>query len=181
MKMKPKTKNETVLTVLKIFALLALLYYGILSVLYLVLYVSSLFSAQLFSNIYNGLGLPELKEQNFLKYTLTVLLLVALSVLKANVWYRAVLIIQNIKIENPFSIKITRRLEKMSYNLLYIWILGFVASTFSYWLTTQSEMAGSLKEQLSSKEFLFMAGLLFIVSQIFRHGVEIQSENDLTV
>jgi hypothetical protein len=30
-------------------------------------------------------------------------------------------------------------------------------------------------------EFLFMAGLVFIISPIFKRGVELQSENELTV
>ncbi len=84
--------------------------------------------------------------------------------------------------ENPFTMEVARSLEKISYILLNIWILGFIASTFSFWLTNQNEiLPNSLQEALGSKGFLFMAGLLFIVSQIFKRGVELQSENELTV
>jgi hypothetical protein len=30
-------------------------------------------------------------------------------------------------------------------------------------------------------EFIFMAGVVFIMSQAFKRGVEIQSDNDLTI
>lgn len=32
-----------------------------------------------------------------------------------------------------------------------------------------------------SAEFVFMAGVVFVMSQIFKKGVEIQTENELTV
>ena len=179
--MKPKMKTETVLTALKIIALFAFIVFCIFCIAYIILYVQSLFIAQPFDNVFLGKELLELKEQNILKYTITVACLIIISALKANVWYRAIQIIQKIKIENPFTIRMAGRLEKISYNLLYIWILGYLGSTFSYWMTNQNETANILREQLSTKGFLFIAGLLFIVSQIFRRGVELQSENDLTV
>ncbi len=174
-------KTEIVLTVMKILVWFALLFYSIFCVLYVILYVDSLFNDHPFSNIYLGLDLLKLKEYSFLKYSTSLASLIVLAALKANVWYRVTRIIQNIKMENPFTMEVTRHLEKISYILLNIWILGFIGSTFSFWLTNQSEMAKSLQEALGYKGFLFMAGLLFIVSQIFRRGVELQSENDLTV
>ncbi|MCG6190451.1 DUF2975 domain-containing protein [Maribellus maritimus] len=179
--MKPKIKTETVLTILKILAWIAFFGFAIQTTMYIISYIISFIKPKGTWFAFDNLNLYGLKEQNFLKYTLTIVLLVVLTALKANIWYQATQIIQNIKIQSPFTMEITRRLEKISYFLLYIWILGYVGSTFSFWLTNQNEIAKSLHEGLSSKEFLFMAGLLFIVSQIFKRGVKLQSENDLTV
>jgi hypothetical protein len=30
-------------------------------------------------------------------------------------------------------------------------------------------------------EFLFLAGIVFVIAQIFKRGIEIQTENELTV
>ncbi|MBN2635649.1 MAG: DUF2975 domain-containing protein [Prolixibacteraceae bacterium] len=38
-----------------------------------------------------------------------------------------------------------------------------------------------MNDSWNTGPFLFMAGLVFVISQIFKRGVEIQSENDLTV
>ena len=179
--MKTKMKTETVLTILKIMAWIAFFGFSIQATMYIISYITSCINPEGMWFAFENLNLHELKEQNFLKYTLTAALLIVLTVFKANIWYSAIRIIQNIKIENPFTMGMTRRLEKIGYNLLYIWILGYVGSTFSFWLTNQDEVAKSLHEALSSKGFLFMAGLLFIVSQIFKRGVELQSENELTV
>jgi hypothetical protein len=46
------------------------------------------------------------------------------------------------------------------------------------WLSKQ---AGLSLQDWNGAEFLFVAGLVFIVSQIFKRGVEMQSENELTV
>ncbi|GLU53977.1 hypothetical protein Dfri01_34380 [Dyadobacter frigoris] len=40
---------------------------------------------------------------------------------------------------------------------------------------------GIISEAWAAEEFIFMAGLVFIISRVFKRGVEIQSENDLTV
>jgi hypothetical protein len=50
---------------------------------------------------------------------------------------------------------------------------GYTASLF--------KLTGELFGTYITGEFVFMAGLIFVISQIFRRGVEIQSENDLTV
>ena len=179
--MKLKMKTETVLTIMKILVLIVFFAYCIACALFMISYAKSLFNPHAANDIHMGPDLYELKENNFLKYSILVACLILLSALKANVWYRVTRIIQNIKMENPFTMEITHRLEKISYILLNIWILGFIASTFAFWLTNQNEMAYNLHETLNSKGFLFMAGLLFIVSQIFKRGVELQSENVLMV
>jgi hypothetical protein len=98
--------------------------------------------------------------------------------MKANIWYRVARIISLIKIESPFTLELTRKLEKISYLLFSISILGYLGSTFAGWL---GEKAQQFQNDWDAGEFLFMAGLLFIVSQIFKRGVELQSENELTV
>ena len=42
-------------------------------------------------------------------------------------------------------------------------------------------LTGELHGNWISGEFIFMVGLVFIISQVFKRGVEIQAENDLTV
>ena len=46
------------------------------------------------------------------------------------------------------------------------------------WLSKQ--VAG-LQDRSLSAELIFYAGLVFVIAQIFKKGVEIQTENELTV
>jgi len=98
--------------------------------------------------------------------------------LKASVWWMVVKLINKIKLANPFTREIAHSLEFISYLLFAVWVLSATAGGFSAWV---EKMDGNLKISWNHEQFLFMAGLVFIISQIFKRGVEIQSENDLTV
>ena len=176
-------KTDQVLTVMKIFAWIAFFGYSIQCGSYLISYIVSWFNPQAASDIYKGLDLFGMKEHSNVKYTIFVASLVAVAGLKANIWYRVTQIIPKIKIENPFTIEVARRLEKISLILLIIWILGYAGSAYAGWLSRTFEFVVNSEtlRSLNSGEFLFMAGLLFIVSQIYKRGVELQSENELTV
>jgi len=39
----------------------------------------------------------------------------------------------------------------------------------------------SMQENYISGEFIFLAGVVFVIAQVFKKGVEIQTENELTV
>ncbi|RYY11044.1 MAG: DUF2975 domain-containing protein, partial [Chitinophagaceae bacterium] len=49
---------------------------------------------------------------------------------------------------------------------------------YTSWLLKKT---GQLYGSLLSGEFIFMVGLVYIISKIFKRGVEIQTENDLTI
>lgn len=38
-----------------------------------------------------------------------------------------------------------------------------------------------IPENWISGEFIFLAGVIFIIAQIFKKGIELQSENELTI
>jgi len=43
------------------------------------------------------------------------------------------------------------------------------------------DQSAGMKGELISGEIHLLAGVIFVISQIFKKGVEIQSENELTV
>lgn len=178
MKFKVQTKTDQILILMKIIAWIAFFSFVVKAGSYAISYVVSIFNSEGASDLYMGNNLYQLRKLDFIKYSILVAGWVILLVLKANVWYRVAGIISLIKIENPFTLEITHKLEKISYLLFSISILGYVGSAYAGWL---GEIAARFQKNWGGGEFLFMAGLLFIVSQIFRRGVEIQSENDLTV
>lgn len=69
-------------------------------------------------------------------------------------------------------------MEKISYILFGICVLSSIHNIHLNYLS--GKISIPLKDW-DTGEFLFMAGLVFIFSQIFKRGVAIQKENDLTV
>jgi hypothetical protein len=74
--------------------------------------------------------------------------------------------------------EVARRLEKISFVALGTWVVTLLSNVYSSLLM---KITGKLYGTWLSTEFIFMVGLLFIIATVFKRGVEIQSENELTV
>jgi len=87
-------------------------------------------------------------------------------------------VLSKVNLQNPFTTEVARLLERISVVLLGIAIVAFMNNAQAGWLLKTNGVA---QYKLAIDEFLFMAGLVYIISQVFKRGVEIQTENDLTV
>jgi hypothetical protein len=144
----------------------------------LVSYSISCVNPEAAKNLYRGLDLYNLRLFNFWHYTLTVSLMVAFTGMKAFIAFLAVQTLSKVNIANPFKIEVAIILERISYILFGTWFIAMLGNAHTGWLLKQT---GELHGNWISGDFIFIAGLVFIISQIFRRGVEIQSENELTV
>lgn len=173
-----KTRTELILKVMYIIAWIAYIGFLIQTGTILISFGVSWFNPEAARDLYQGLDLYKLSQTNFWYYAHSVSFLVALTGMKAYVSSLAIKILSKVNLTNPFTMEVTRILEKMSHILFGIWMVGVINNGYASWLvkrfaTSQGEVA--------TGEFLFMAGLILIISQVFKRGVEIQSENELTV
>jgi len=129
-------------------------------------------------NLYRGLDLQQVKEFNFWHYTGTVVLMVAILALEAYVAFLVTRVLSKIKLANPFTVEVSNMLEKISYYIFGVWLTVMFYNAHTAWL---SERITGFQENFISGEFIFLAGVVFVFSQIFKKGVEIQTENELTV
>lgn len=178
MEKKKKTRTGQVLELMHILAYLPFIGFMIEAGAILVSFVVSWINPEAANNLYKGLNLYGLRQFDFGQYALTISLLVMLAIQKSYVWYLAIVTLSKINLTNPFKPEMAARLEKMSYVLLGIWLVAEFSEAHAKWL---GKNAGETYDAANAGEFLFMAGLIFIISQVFRRGVEIQSENELTV
>jgi hypothetical protein len=95
------------------------------------------------------------------------------------VWYRVATLLSKLNLQDPFSRKVARSLEEIGIQLLGIWVVSVIAQQSVAWMSKNSGIhIGSLH---AVNEYLFIAGIVYIVSQVFKRGIEIQEENELTV
>ena len=80
--------------------------------------------------------------------------------------------------KNPFTTEVVSRLEKISYYAFGIWLVTMHYNAHTAWLMKKT---GELNGNFISGEFILMVGLVYIFSQVFKRGVEIQSDNELTI
>ena len=178
MKKTGKTQTEHVLIFMKILAWIAFFSFVVTAGVLMFSYISSAWNPESAKNIQEGLNLFQLRQENFVLYSVLMISQFIMYILKAVVWWMVVKLILKIKLANPFTLEVAHRLENISYFLFAVWVLSVTSGGFIAWL---GEKAGALNDSWSHGPYLFMAGLVFIISQIFKRGIEIQSENELTV
>ena len=176
--LREKTKTQQILKILKVLAWLASIGFTVKAGAFLISFIVSYFNPNAAMNLYKGLNLYDLSLFDFQKYSLMVFILVGLTVMKAAIWVMVAKIISKIELKNPFTKDVARRLEFISYTLFTTWLLAIIGNIY---INLLGEMTDKLNGTLDAHNYLFMAGLVFIISQIFKRGVELQSENELTV
>lgn len=146
-------------------------------------YVLSLFVSKGASNLYEGLNLSELKQYSTWHYTCIVSFMVALPALKAYLFYLVIRIFSKIDLDHPFSAQMADLILQISHVALGTGIVGIIANGYGQWLSKNGlESTETLRQHWNgSVEFLLLAGIIFLIAQIFLRGVEIQSEHELTI
>jgi len=129
-------------------------------------------------NLYMGLNLSGLQAYGIEHYSIIVIMLIVLTGLKAYIGYWVVKISMEMKMEKPFSEGVSRIISIISQIALITGILAIIAEAYSKWLMKQNL---DIPIDWAYGEILFFAGVIFILAQVFKKGIELQSENDLTV
>ena len=176
--MSTKTKTQTILVVMNVLAWLTFIGIMIEACGILVAYGVGAAKPSMASKMYKASDWNNLREFDFWYYTAIITLKAAILIIEAFTAYMVIKVLSTIKITNPFTMDVAKRLENIAYMLILAWVAVLLYNGQVKWLSKQ--VAG-LQEQLLSPDFIIYAGLVFVISQIFKKGVEIQSENELTV
>ena len=114
----------------------------------------------------------------------TLLISIA-SVMKACLFYFIVKILNEKKLNmsQPFNNEMRRFMMKACWLSFGIGLFTLAGVRYTEWLTKMGvKMPDTQHLHLGGPDvWLFMAVTLFVIAQIFKRGIEIQSENELTV
>ena len=176
-----KTKTETILVISKFLALLGAIGYSIQCGGQLTTLVASFINPDWAKRTYEvDLNIFSIRDHSTWYYAYAMCLTIAVSALKAFIWYVVFELLVKLKLQTPFSIEVERKLERIAYLLLGVWIVSSIFwKTYIYYLSQATGI--QLQANNSGDEYLFMAGIIYIISQVFKRGIEIQEENQLTV
>lgn len=134
------------------------------------------------SDLYLGLNLSELYNYSIGHYVSIVSILILLWGLKAYIFYIIIKIFSKINYAHPFSTGVNRLISTISYVALGVGIIAMITNNYSDWVSTKGVALDNLGDYLSGgPEFLFMSIIIFFIAQVFKRGIEIQSENSLTI
>lgn len=82
----------------------------------------------------------------------------------------------------PFNSFVSRQITKISYFTLAIGILSYIARQTAKNLQHHGYDIDNLNEfWADSQAFILMAAVIYVIATIFKKGIELQNESDLTV
>lgn len=176
--MTTKTKTETILTVMNVLTWITFIGLMIEAGAVLISYGVSISYPKAAMNMYKGLDFYSLSNYDFWQYTGIVTLKAAILIIEAYTAFLVIKVLSKIKITNPFTMDVAKRLENIAYTLILAWVAIMFYNGQLKWL---SKTVADLQNRSLPNELIIYAGLVFVIAQIFKKGVEIQNENELTV
>lgn len=136
-------------------------------------------------NSANYFKLFELYQYDWGQYLVIITYMTIVGIMKALLFYQIVKILYDKKLDlsQPFNKELRRFIINISYLALGIGLFSSWGSKYTKWLIEQGVKMPDM-ETLNldgAGVWLFMGVILLIIAQIFKRGIEIQTENELTI
>lgn len=132
--------------------------------------------------LYLILDLRKVFEQDEVLFGILFSLAIGVTGMKAYAFFLITQIFTNLNLHKPFSEKISTLISKISYFIFFVGILGALSHQFQQGLLIRGyDVAAAGHYWNDYDAYLMMAAVVFVIAQIFKKGMEMQSENDLTV
>lgn len=174
--------NDFVFIVIKIVAWIIFVGLCIEAGALLLNFIFSIFKPEMIKNLYNKLDLSQLYAKSEFGFYAMYSFVLILAILKAILFYVVIELSLKLKLEKPFSETVSKLISKMSYYTFSIGILGFIAREVAKKLTLRGFEVDQLAQFWPDSEaFILMAAIIFVIAAIFKRGIDLQNENDLTV
>ncbi|WP_320815872.1 DUF2975 domain-containing protein [Flavobacterium sp.] len=131
------------------------------------------------NDLYFGLDLSELLAYDKIHYLNVVSITLVALVLKSYLSFLVLQIFRKLDLENPFTLDISKLITKISYYSFIIGVLYNLGNSYKKSILKESVFLPQL--DWNSDEFLFISGIIFVISLVFKKGIDLQTENELTV
>lgn len=176
-----KTDN-IIFTILKIVAWIIFVGLSIESGGLIVNFIFSLFKPEMIPNLYQKLDLTDMYDKsNWAFYNMYSFILL-ISILKAVLFYFVVILVTKIDLSKPFDDFASKKISQISYLTFSIGFLSYFARESAKNLNHRGFNVEDLNQFWGdSQAFILMGAVIYLIAVIFKKGIELQTENDLTV
>lgn len=142
----------------------------------------SLFKPDFVKNLYQKLDLMEMYETADWAFFGTYSFILSISILKSFLFYVVIRLMHRIDLSKPFNTYVSKQISQMSYYTLSIGFIGYIAKQFTKILMHHGFVTNHLNQfWTDSQAFIVMGAVIYLIATIFKKGVDLQNENDLTV
>lgn len=148
----------------------------------LVNFVFSLYNPEFISNLYQKLNLMEMYHRSRWAFFCMYSFILAIAILKAFMFYIVSMLVTKFDLSKPFNTFVSNQISKISYYTLSIGLISYIGKQSANHLQHRGYAIANLEPfWADSQAFILMAAVIYIIAAIVKKGVEIQTENDLTV
>lgn len=141
-----------------------------------------LYNPEIVKNLYQKLDLIQMYKDNSSAFFGIYSFILIISILKAVLFYTVINLMHKMNLSKPFSTFVAKQISQLSYYTLSIGFISYIARQFVKNLNHHSSVSDNLNQfWVDSEAFIFTGAIIYIIAQIFKRGVELQEENDLTV
>ena len=145
-------------------------------------FVFSILKPEMVHNLYQKMDLSELYNRSQWVFYGMYGFVLFLSILKCILFYIVIMLLLKLDLEKPFNTFVSTQITQMSYLTLSIGIVSYIASEIAKSLQqTGYEIEPLNQFWVDSEAFILMAAVVYVIAVIFKKGIELQSENELTI
>ncbi|MBP6587870.1 MAG: DUF2975 domain-containing protein [Flavobacterium sp.] len=177
-----KAKNNFVFIVLNIVAWIIFVGLSIEAGGLIVNFIFSVFKPEMVPNLYQKMDLSELYNRSQWAFYGMYSFVLVISILKSILFYVVIMLLLKLDLEKPFNSYVSKQITQMSYFTFSIGLLSYIARESAKNLQHRGYEIDQLNQfWVDSQAFILMAAVIYVIAAIFKKGIEIQSENELTI
>lgn len=148
----------------------------------LVNFFFSIFKPEFVSRLYQKLDLTQMYKSSQWVFFGMYGFILCIAILKAYLFYIVIRLMHKMDLTSPFSTFVAAQIMRISYFTLSIGLLSFIARQTAKNLTHYGFATESLSQfWADSQAFILMGAVVYIIAVIFRKGVDIQNDSELTI
>ena len=141
-----------------------------------------MYNPEFVANLYQKLDLSQMYKDSNMAFFGVYSFILIIAILKATLFYTVIRLMHKMDLSKPFSDFVAKQISLLSYYTLSIGFLSHIARQLVKNLSHHGFVPDNLNQfWADSQAFIIMGAVIYIIAVIFKKGVDIQTENDLTV
>ena len=145
-------------------------------------FVYSIFKPEIVGKLYQKLDLQEMYQLSKWVFFSMFSFVLVVSLLKAYLFYLVILLVTKFDLSKPFNEFVSEKISQISYFTFSIGFVSYIARQTGKNITNKGIDTQMLNQfWVDSQAFILMSAVIYIIAIIFKKGIDLQNENDLTV
>lgn len=145
-------------------------------------FIFSIYRPEFIPNLYQKLDLIAMYKHSQVAFFGMYAFILSIAILKAYLFYIVIILMYKLDLSNPFNGFVSAQITRISSCTFLIGIVSFIGQETAKNLQHHGYKTDDLNPFWGDNEaFILMAAIIYIIAIIFKRGIEIQTENDLTI